>query len=107
MPRPKPRPPAFPTLLYAHDFDVRAACRDLLTFGFILVDDITEGLVEVAKEELMIELGHYADEVDLRITRVATRWGPVFVFRDASRRGATLAKAKEAVFAQHPKPELE
>lgn len=102
---PKPRPPALPTLLDAHDFDVRAACLDLLRFGFVLVNDITEGLVEISKEELMVELGHYADEIDLRITRVATRWGPVFIFRDASHRGATLAKAKEAVFAHRPKPE--
>jgi hypothetical protein len=67
-----------------------------------VIDDISEGLIDVAEVELLDELGHAADGMDLQRSRVDTGWGPVFIFRDRAR--VTLPSAKKAVFAQRPKP---
>lgn len=96
----KPVPP--PTIRDVLGFDARAASLELVAFGFTLIDDISEGLVETAELELHEELGQAADEMDLHWTRVDTGWGPIFIYRDRSR--VTLAVAKKVVFAQRPKP---
>lgn len=86
----------------AQGLDSRAAARELLEVGFTVVDDIGATLVDIVEEELEEALGHARDEMDLEVTRVETRWGPVFVFRDRAR--VTLAAAKRFVFSQRPKP---
>jgi hypothetical protein len=96
----KPAPPI--TIHDVHDLDAKAAGLELLTFGFTIIDDISGELVETAELELLEQLGHAADAMDLHIVRVDTGWGPVFIFRDRSR--VTLAFAKKVVFAQRPKP---
>jgi hypothetical protein len=90
------------TIREVHDFNAKVAAREVLEFGFTLIDDISEVLVDVTKDELMDELSHAADEMDIRTNRVETGWGPVFIFRDHSR--VTLAVAKKFVFAQRSKP---
>ncbi len=65
-----------------------------------LLDDISGQLHDVCLEELMNELWHAADEMDVRVTRVETGFGPVFIFRDQRR--VTLAEATKLVFAERP-----
>lgn len=79
-------------------FDAAAAAVEMLELGVTLVDDIAEQLYDICREEVMDELGHAADEMDVQVTRVATSFGPVFIFRD--RRRVTLAEAKKLVFAE-------
>jgi len=90
------------TIREVHDFNAKVAAREVLKFGFTLVDDISGVLVDAVKDELFEELSHAADVMDIRTDRVETGWGPVFIFRDHSR--VTLAVAKKFVFAQRSKP---
>jgi hypothetical protein len=67
-----------------------------------VIDDISEGLIDVAEVELLDELGHAADGMDLQRSRVDTGWGPVFIFRDRARHLAvcqegSLCPAPEAL----------
>lgn len=77
--------------------DAAAAARDLLRDGAVGIDDIAENLYDVIHEEILDELGHRGDGLDIRIQRVATSIGPVFVLRDSSTWSA--AKARRAVLA--------
>lgn len=81
-----------------HDFDAKAASRDLLKFGLTAVDDFGGSLYDCAQDELLEELGHAGDEIDLATDRIETSWGPVFVFRDRAR--VSLAKARALVMAE-------
>lgn len=96
----KPAEPAL-TIREVHDFNARVAAREVLEFGFTMVDDISEKLVDCVKDELFDELSQSADEMDIRTDRVETGWGPVFIFRDHSR--VTLTVVKKFVFAQRSK----
>ena len=82
----------------APDVDVRAAARDLLMTGAVGIDDIGENLHDVVGDEILEQLGHAADELDIRMHRVDTAIGPVFVLRDADVWPA--AEAKRVVLAQ-------
>ncbi len=64
--------------------DARAAARDLRETGAVGIDDIGEGTHELLRDEILEELGHAADELDLRTQRVDTAIGPVFVVRNAA-----------------------
>ena len=75
--------------------DARAAARDLLKTGAVGIDDIGENLHDVVREEILDELGHAGDGIDLRTQRVETPLGPVFVLRIADIWSA--AEAKKAV----------
>jgi hypothetical protein len=83
-----------------HEFDASGAAHDLIRMGMVAVDDIGEGLHDVAWEELHEELGHGADGLNLKKQRVDTGWGPVFVMRDADR--VTAAAARKAVLQERP-----
>lgn len=76
-----------------HDFDARSAAREFVRLGAVAVDDISENLYDLARDELFDELGHAADAFEIRTQRVPTSIGPVFVFRDPARVSATQAKA--------------
>lgn len=78
-------------------FDAAAAAGEMLEHGVTLVDDIAEQLYDVCRDEVIEELGHAADEMDVQVTRVTTSIGPVFIFRDRNR--VPLAEAKRLVFA--------
>ncbi len=71
--------------------DARAAARDLLETDAVGIDDIAENLYDVIRDEILEELGHAGDELDLRTQRVDTPIGPVFVLRNAD-----VWSAKEA-----------
>jgi len=78
--------------------DSRAAARDLLETGAVGIDDIAETMHDVIRDEILEELGHAGDELDLRMQRVETVIGPVFVLRDADVWSA--AEARRAVLGQ-------
>ena len=75
--------------------DARSAARDLRKTGAVGIDDIGENLHDVVRDEILEELGHVGDGIDLRTQRVETPLGPVFVLRIADIWSAS--KAKKAV----------
>ncbi len=77
--------------------DARAAARDLLRDGAVGIDDIGENLYDVARDEILEELGHAGDGIDVRTDWIEGPFGPVFVLRDAAIWSA--AAAKKAVLA--------
>lgn len=77
--------------------DAAAAARDLFRDGAVGIDDIAENIYDVLHEEILEELGHLADGLDIRTQRVATSIGPVFVLRNA--RAWSAAEARRAVLA--------
>jgi len=79
----------------APGMDARKAAHDLLKDGAVGIDDIGENLYDVIRDEIIEELGHVADEIDIKTQRVDTSIGPVFVLRDANI--WTAAKARKAV----------
>jgi hypothetical protein len=74
--------------------DARAAARELLKTGAVGIDDIGENH-DVVREEILDELGHAGDGIDLRTQRIDTPLGPVFVLRNVDVWSA--ADAKKAV----------
>ena len=72
--------------------DARAAAHDLLKTGAVGIDDIGENLHDVVGEEILAELGHAGDGLDLRTQRLETPFGPVFVIRIADIWSAAAAK---------------
>ncbi len=72
--------------------DARAAARDLLETAAVGIDDIAENLYDVVRDEILEELGHAGDELDLRTQRIDTAIGPVFVLRNADVWSATEAR---------------
>ena len=83
-----------------HEFDAELASRELLQVGFTAVDDMSGQLIECAKDELFDALGFAVDEIDVGVERIATSWGPVFVFWDRGR--GTLKAARELVAKNRP-----
>ncbi|MDX9723333.1 MAG: hypothetical protein RBU37_21455 [Myxococcota bacterium] len=82
--------------------NLRAAASDLRKTGLVAIDDIAERSWEELFSYIIDELGHDADELELRTQRIETRFGPVFVLREADR--WTAAKAKKAVLdVRYPK----
>ena len=65
-----------------HGLDAKRAAKDLLSNGFVAIDDISWQLVDCAWDEVLDALGHTADYLDLARQRIETKWGPVFVIRD-------------------------
>ena len=78
--------------------DARAAARDLRETGAVGIDDIGEDLHEVIRDEILDELGHAGDGLDLREQRINTAIGPVFVLRDADLWSA--AEVRKAVLTE-------
>lgn len=78
--------------------DARIAAADLLSEGMVVIDDIGENLHDLVSEEILDELGHVADGLDILEQRVDTRLGPVFILRAASLWSA--AKARAAVLRE-------
>jgi len=52
--------------------DARAAAKDLIATGMVAVDDIGGSLYDLVFEEILEEIGHAADDLDIR---EATFWG--------------------------------
>ena len=77
--------------------DAELAAADLLATGMVAVDDIGEQSYKGVFDEIMEELGHMADGLDLREQCVETPLGAVFVLRDPDMWSA--ARAKKAVLA--------
>lgn len=88
-----------------HGFDARRAANELLSAGFIAIDDISWQLVDCAWDEVLNALGHAADELVLARQRVETSLGPVFVIRDAEL--VSAAKARREVLKCRPAPKSE
>lgn len=84
-----------------HALDARSAAAELARQGMVAVDDISEGLIDCAWEEIFDELGDAADGMPLKTQRIETPWGPVFVMRDADR--VSAAAARGAVLSQRPR----
>ncbi len=82
--------------------DARAAARDLIETGAVGIDDIGENMYDIIWDEILDELGHVGDELDLRMERVATAIGPVFVLRNADVWSA--ADARRAVQSSQGRP---
>jgi len=80
--------------------DARQAAQDLLETGAVGIDDISENLYDVIHYEILDQLGHIGDELDIRTQRVETAIGPVFVLRAAATWSA--AGARRAVLATAP-----
>lgn len=89
----------------ASGIDSRRAAKELLREGMVAIDDISEGLIDVTWDEILDELSHAADELDLRRDRIATALGPVFVIRDHER--VSAAKARAAVLRENGPPPAE
>jgi hypothetical protein len=77
--------------------EARAAAEDLIRDGAVGIDDIGENLHDVVREEILAELGHAAEALDIRVQRVATALGPVFVLRVADIWSS--ARARKTVLA--------
>lgn len=82
--------------------DSRAAARDLLETGAVGIDDIGESLQDIIHDEILEELGHAGDALDLRTQRVDTALGPVFVLRNADVWSA--AEARKALLDDRGPP---
>jgi hypothetical protein len=78
--------------------DAGSAAADLLANGMVAVDDIGRQSYAGVFDEIMEELGHMADGLDLREQHVETPFGPVFILREADM--WTAARAKKAVLAE-------
>lgn len=77
--------------------DAESAAADVLSVGMVMVDDIGEQSYQVVFDEILEELGHMGDGLDLREQRVETPFGPVFILREPDMWSA--ARAKKAVLA--------
>ena len=64
------------------DFPAKRAAKELLKYKFIAVDDITEGLVEAAREELCEALPWRHDDIAIDTLCLDTDFVPVFIFYD-------------------------
>lgn len=82
--------------------DARAAARDLRETGAVGIDDIGERTHELIRDEILDELGHASDELDLRTQRVDTAIGPVFVVRNAAIWSAEAARKAIRACRGHP-----
>ena len=83
--------------------DSRAAARDLLDVGAVGIDDIGEETFPLIRDEIFDELGHAADELDIRTQRVDTNAGPVFVLRNADVWSA--AQTRKAILRDPRRPD--
>lgn len=90
------------TIPEVHAIDARRAAAELAGQGMVAVDDITEGLMDCAWEEIFDELGHVADGMPLKAERIETGWGPMFVMRDADH--VSPEEARSAVLIQRLRP---
>jgi hypothetical protein len=77
--------------------DAASAADDLLQTGMVAVDDIGRETYRGVFDEILEELGHLADGLDLREQRVETAFGPVFILRDPDMWSA--ARVRRAVLA--------
>lgn len=84
------------------DFDAREGVRDLLMHGFTVVDDIGELLYKHAEQELLDELGHAADGIDVVTHRIDTEFGPVFAFCDNDR----VSRKDVTAFVSRQRPSI-
>jgi len=82
--------------------DATAAARDLLEAGAVGIDDIGEHSHADIEGEILDELGHAGDALDLQYERVDTALGPVFVVRNSAEWSAREASA--AVLASRGQP---
>ena len=82
--------------------DAESAAADLMATGMVAVDDIAEQSYQGVFEEILEELGHMADDLDLREQRVDTSFGPVFILRVPGVWSA--ARARKAVLAARGGP---
>jgi hypothetical protein len=82
--------------------DAASAAADLMQTGMVAVDDIGRESYQGVFEEILEELGHMADVLDLREQRVETPLGPVFILREPSMWSAS--RARKAVFADRGGP---
>ena len=77
--------------------DEELAASDLLATGMVAVDDIGEQSYQGVFDDILGELGHIADGLDLRKQQVETPLGPVFILRDPDMWSA--ARTKKVVLA--------
>ncbi|MBK9386101.1 MAG: hypothetical protein IPN34_14915 [Planctomycetes bacterium] len=66
----------------AGDFPAKRAAKELLKYKYVVIDDITEGLVDVVRDELRDALPMRHDDISLETLRLDTGFGPVFIYSD-------------------------